>query len=224
MAGIGQRVIGAVLLGAGGVVLCAGCGTARAPGSTGSAAPTSTTTRTRTMPPSSPSTSRPTGSTSTVSPGEGGANGLDATINLAQAIDSAGHTRYVSTYGLIILNRSQYGMTLQMTDLAQGRKLLAGARAGHPEWAAVPVVLVKVPYTDKRLRTAQDAVPDASYQKYQLVSVGVGTCEYLSVASSGTRMKDPVSGKNAREVLARTLSRTLGVRVVVTYSPPAVAK
>ncbi|NYJ75492.1 hypothetical protein [Allobranchiibius huperziae] len=144
-----------------------------------------------------------------------------ATSDLAQSIQATGGTHYASTFGLVRLNPSQHGMSVEMTDLALARKLVAGARAGHPTWAEVPVALTKVPYSMKRLEAAENAVPDADWKRYQLVSVGIETCRYLSVASSDTRLKDPVAGRVGRTKLAQELSHTLRLPVVVTYSTPA---
>lgn len=140
---------------------------------------------------------------------------------MADALNTAAHAGYVKTFGAIIFNKSQHGMSLQMTDLAQGRKLVASVRAQNPKWSAVSVALVKVPYTEKRMQTALRAVPEALYRKYQLVSVGFGTGQYLDVTSSDTRLKDPVAGRKAREALAQTLGTLVGVRVQVSYSTTA---
>ncbi len=84
-------------------------------------------------------------------------------MDLAQAIMGAGDADYADTFGLVSLNRSQHGMSVEMTDLALGRKLVAGARAGHPKWARVPVAVIKVPYSMKRLEGAQNLLPDADW-------------------------------------------------------------
>lgn len=149
----------------------------------------------------------------------------EATMDLAQSIQAAGSgARYANSFGLVRLNDSQRGMRVEMTDLALARKLVAGARAGHPTWARVPVALVEVPYSMKRLEAAEKAVPDADWKRYQLVSVGVETCRHLSVTSSDVRLEDPVGGRAARTKLAQRLAHAVGVPVVVTYSTPAHAE
>lgn len=187
-----------------GLMLVAGCGSQSAPGRN-SVSPTVSTT---------------TSTTSAKSPKPAASN-TDATIEMATALDTAAHAGYVATFAAISITTSQRGLELQMTDLAQGSTLIAKVRSGHPEWAAVPVALVKVPYTEQRLEAAQKALPDAAWTKYQLVGVGYGTGRYLEVTSSDTRLKAPVAGRAAREKLAQTLTSQLGVRVLVTYSTPA---
>lgn len=205
-----------------GVVLIAGCGSQTAPGGNSTSPSVSIT---KAQAPAKPSTkaaspvilNAPTGPAAGLSP----TTSDDATIELADALNTAAHAGYTDTFGSIALTKSQRGIELQMTDLAQGRKLLASVRAHHPTWSAVPVALVKVPYTEKRLMTAQSAVTDATWKKYQLVSVGYGTAWYLQVGSSDTRLKAPVAGRAARDKLAQTLTEQLGVRVLVTYATPA---
>ena len=85
------------------------------------------------------------------------------------------------------------------------------------------MTLVRVPYSMKRLTTAQDAMPDLAWSRYQLVSVGIETCRYLSVGSSDPRLRNPSSGRPARERLGRTLAALVGIPVVVTWESPAFA-
>lgn len=136
------------------------------------------------------------------------------------AVDATARAHYVSSYGLVSYNLSQFGMSVQMTDLAQGRKLVAEVRAGHPEWDGVPVALIKVPYTEKRLRAVQAAVPEAFYRTYQLVGIGFENCRHLLITSSDTRLKGS-AGSAGRERLARIFEHAVGVRVVVAYSTPS---
>ncbi|UIJ36326.1 hypothetical protein [Allobranchiibius sp. GilTou73] len=203
MRGVGRRVMVTVALAMAAAAI-AGCGTQSAPGAP-SYSPTPYTFVTA---PSSVASPSPP-------PYD------EATSDLAQSIQATGDAHYASTFGLVRLNPSQHGMSVEMTDLALARKLVAGARAGHPTWAKVPVALTKVPYSMKRMTEAQDAVSAGDWRRYQLVSAGIETCRYLSVASSDTRLKDPVAGRAGRTKLAQELSHTVGVPVVVTYSTPA---
>ena len=90
------------------VLLVAGCGSQAAP-----AAPRGRTSTSRAQIRSTPS---PTRSTPTPSiPYD------EATSGLVGAINSAGEARYSSTFGMVRLNHSQHGMSVEMTDLARGR-------------------------------------------------------------------------------------------------------
>lgn len=193
------------------LVFVTGCGTQSPPG--GSATPQAT--KTSTTPVASPKTAAK-------APKSPETRFDQATSDMIPAVDAAALAHYSDTYGMVSYNLSQVGMMLRMTDLAQGRKLIAGVLAGHPEWAGVPVTLIRAPYTGKRLQAAQNAVPEGFYRKYQLVSVGQENCVYLSVLTSDSHLKGP-AGSAGRQRLAGVLQRTVGVDVRVAWSQPASA-
>lgn len=132
-----------------------------------------------------------------------------------------GRDSYSRSYALMSVDRSQTVLTLRVTDLADGRAIVAQARARRPQSTAVAVHLVKVPYSEKELLAAQNQLTDRDWKKYRLVGTGPDSGRYLSVRTDDPQLKDPVSGRAGRHLMERTLSRIAGVRVVVTYSVPS---
>lgn len=193
------------------VVLAAGCGSRPAPGGDNASPPASQSAKASTRKVSKPKPPVPPAPTFD-----------QATSDLIGALDMAAHARYVKSFGSLSVTPSQKGVILEMTDLADGRALVSATRAGHPHWSQVPVALVKVLYTEVQLQAAQKAVPGDYWKRYELVSVGYGGGGHLDVSSSDTSLKGP-GGEVGRERLAGILTRTVGVRVVVTYSRPGQA-
>ncbi|MEO8748998.1 MAG: hypothetical protein ABI384_01255 [Allobranchiibius sp.] len=188
------------------LTLVVGCGSQTSPGATGTSPRTSTV-----APPSSTSPL----------PGQPGGPDHSVTYDLAGAMTQVGRDSYSRSYALMSVDRSQTVLTLRVTDLADGAAIIARARAAQPGYAGVSVHLIKVPYSEKELLAAQNRLTDRDWKKYRLVGTGPDSGQYLSVRTDDPQLKDPVSGRAGRHLMERTLSRIVGVRVVVTYSVPS---